>query len=107
MKRRSIAAIAFLAINFPTALLLRARPEPYGWLPDGATAPVQASGRVPDQGQQGQEGESYSVKDAMKMASFWLVLLANAVYSFGTSTSHVHFIPHLRFTGFTELLPRG
>lgn len=43
------------------------------------------------------------MKDAMKMASFWLVLLANAVYSFGTSTNHVHFIYHLRSTGFTAL----
>ena len=98
----TIAAIAFLVINFPMALLLRARPEPYGWLPDGATVPPQVSSGPGSKGQ-GQEGGSYSVKDAMKMASFWLVLLANAVYSFGTSTNHVHFIYHLRSTGFTAL----
>ncbi len=96
----TIAALAFLAINFPMALLLRARPEPYGWLPDGAAVPVQIPSGSGSKGQP-QEGGSYSVKDAMKMASFWLVLLANAIYSFGTSTNHVHFITHLRFTGFT------
>ena len=96
----TIAAITFLAINFPTALLLRARPEPYGWRPDGAPAPLQASGGSGAK-ERGQEDESYSVKDAIKMGSFWLVLLANAIYSFGTSTNHVHFITHLRFTGFT------
>ena len=98
----TISAIAFLVINFPMALLLRARPEPYGWLPDGATVPPRVSSGSGSKGQ-GQEGGSYSVKDAMKMASFWLVLLANAVYSFGTSTNHVHFIYHLRNTGFTAL----
>ena len=96
----TIAAITFLVINFPMALLLRARPEPYGWRPDGATAPLQASSGSGSK-EQRQDGESYSVKDAMKMTSFWLVLLANAIYSFGTSTNHVHFITHLRFTGFT------
>ena len=96
----TISAIAFLVVNFPMALLLRARPEPYGWRPDGAAVPLQASSG-PGSKEQRQDGESYSVKDAMKMASFWLVLLANAIYSFGTSTNHVHFITHLRFTGFT------
>ncbi|PZC48530.1 MAG: MFS family permease/MFS family permease [Chloroflexi bacterium] len=96
----AIAALVFLAINFPMALLLRASPEPYGWLPDGAVVPDQGSSKSDSKGI-GKDDGSYTVKDAMKTRAFWFVLLANSIYSFGTSTNHTHFITHLRFTGFT------
>ena len=96
----AIAAIAFIAINLPMALVLRHRPGPYGYLPDGDRAPS-VTGQGGGVGTQTQESEGFTVKEAVRSASFWLLLLSFAVYSFGLQVQLVHLIPHMRHSGFS------
>ncbi|MBI4201363.1 MAG: MFS transporter [Chloroflexi bacterium] len=97
-----VAGIGFLAINLPLSLLLRHRPEPYGYFPDGATAPspVPASSSDPADASR-QEGGSFTLKEALLSLPFWMVMAANTLYSFTTQVQHVHMIPHLRERGFS------
>ena len=96
----AIAAIAFIAINLPMAMVLRHRPEPYGYLPDGDRAPY-VTGLEGAPGPQTQESGSFTVKEAVRSAAFWLLLLSFAIYSFGLSVQLVHLIPHMRHSGFS------
>ena len=96
----AVAAIVSFVITIPMALVLRHRPEPYGYLPDGVRIPP-AGDAVFGRTHQPADDGSFTVKDAMRTLPFWMVLLANVFYSFSTSTNHVHMITHMRFTGFS------
>ena len=78
----AIAAIAYLAISLPAALVLRHRPEPYGYLPDGDRVPS-ATGQEGAPGPQAQGSDSFSVKEAVRSGAFWLLLFSFVIYSFG------------------------
>ena len=96
----TVAAIVSFVVTIPMALVLRHRPEPYGYLPDGARIPP-TDDTVPGRTPGPAHDESFTVKAAMHTLPFWMVLLANIFYGFSTSTNHVHMITHMRFTGFS------
>ena len=96
----NIVAIIFFVISLPMALVLRLRPEPYGYRPDGDMAPALTESGTTHEPQAGDDG-SFTVKEAFQSPAFWLVLLSNSLYGFSTSTNHVHFITHMRYTGFS------
>lgn len=98
----TFSALIFCGISLPLAFVIRHKPQQYGYMPDGDTfspksdtSPFESSTEFAD---------SFSVKEAMRSLSFWLVLLCNALYSFTTSVNHVHQIPQLRSQGFS---PQG
>ena len=96
----ALSAVAFCAISLPSALVLRRSPEPYGYLPDGEPAPVEPRG-ASVQGAQVEEERSFTVGEALRSSSFWLMLVANFLYSFMQQTQHVHVILHMRHEGFS------
>ncbi len=96
-----IAAIGFLIISLPLAQIIRHRPEPYGYLPDGRQSTPEDIKAPLTNDRKGQEEESFTVKDAMKHPSFWLLLIARALYGLTTTVHHVHQIPHMINRGFT------
>ena len=95
-----ICAFVFLLVSFPSALVLRDRPEPYGYLPDGEPLPTSKEGLAAVQGRRSDQ-VGFGVKEALRMRAFWMILLNMAIYSFMTQTYHVHFLSSLRFSGFS------
>lgn len=95
----AIAAITFVSISVPLALLLRHKPEQYGYFPDGADKAPEI--RRLRQSASGAPQDSLTVKEALRSMPFWAVAISNLVYSFATQIQHVHMIPHLRNEGFT------
>ena len=96
----AIAAIIFCVFSLPLAQVIRHRPEPYGYLPDGDHLPtITKDENVPHVSTD--EADSYSVKEALRSVAFWMVLFANALYGFCNNINLVHLIPALRVAGFS------
>ena len=91
------SAVVYCAISIPCALVIRDRPEKYGYLPDGEPLPPIADGakRAPPP-----EAEGFGAKQAMMTRAFWMILIVNMVFSCVTQTHQTHIITHLRYTGF-------
>ena len=95
-----ITALAFSAISVPLAMVIRNRPEPYGYLPDGINPEIDEGNDIGNLEKQ-IEPDGFTVLEAVRSPAFWLVLISNTSYSFTTAIQHVHWIPHLRHTGFS------
>lgn len=93
-------ALFFCAVSLPLAQIIRHRPQPFGLLPDGAPQEREFSiESVPTDATE--EGDSFTVLEAMKTRPFWMVLIARAFYGLTTNVHHVHQIPHLVNRGFS------
>ncbi len=94
-----ISAAGILVVGIPAVLIVRDRPEPYGYLPDG-DAPVadddQATGSAAAPPQQG-----IRVADALRMRSFWVLTLIFGLTSMGPSAMFLHQIPYFESIGFS------
>jgi MFS family permease len=93
---RSTAVISgclILAIGIPGAQFFRRSPEHYGLLPDGATPEVSDDGGerpvvVGDVG-------DFTVREAMRDRSFWLIAVGHGTALLVTATVPVHLVPYL------------
>ncbi|MFC2065845.1 MFS transporter [Chloroflexota bacterium] len=92
-----ITGVATFIISMPLSLLVRHRPEQYGYLPDGAERPgegieTEASRRLP---QLNGESSGLGVRQAMKTRTFWVFTLLVTISSAATHAIVVHVMPHL------------
>ena len=83
-------------VGIPLAMVARSRPEPYGYLPDGAThESVSASGEdVPDPVPE-RDSNGLTVAQAAHTRDFWVIVLIFALMFVGISGLMVHLIPLL------------
>lgn len=87
-------------ICVPLGYLVRHRPEPYGWLPDGddpSTAPATVVGAAAA-GVDNRTG--LTAKQAAKTLPFWILALVFGVLSLGPGTIFAIQTPHLQSAGF-------
>jgi MFS family permease len=87
-------------IGIPAALLLRHKPEPYGYLPDGAKpAHFMKDAAVPIQRRQPEVAapatDDFSVKDALRTPAFWLISGGHASALLVVSAVSLHQVPHM------------
>lgn len=89
-----------LILVAPVLLLMRRRPEDIGLLPDGAR-PVQtaggeaASARPRPRGRGGENEVSWTVGEALRTSSFWLVVLTAATATLASGTIGFSLVPYL------------
>ena len=103
-----IMGIATLTIGPPLSLLIRHRPEQYGYLPDGdkpgdRASLSQDSGGI-ELGRDMAAEKELSVRQALRTRTFWLLLLFNLFTSFFLSAMTVHEMPYLISLGISEKL---
>lgn len=95
--------VVMLALGVPLSLLIRDRPQDYGYMPDGVdTSPVTAEPipRSPTQPEARQQ--EHTVREALKTPAFWLVSFAFLFQQLGTSAVMVHVAPYLESVGFSR-----
>ena len=97
-----IAALVFCVVNLVLAQVIRHRPQPYGYLPDGGRIPT-SLGEAPSQGASVGADESFTAKDALRSRAFWLLLFGISLQSFHSSVYNLHMIPHMRNQGFSAV----
>jgi MFS family permease len=93
-----ILGLGMWVIGIPLALVIRSRPEPYGYLPDG-----RRSDEKTPQIQTQPKGEEIPFKEAVKNKAFHYVNMAEAIRMLTASAVVTHIMPYLDSLG----IPRG
>ena len=78
-------------VGLPLALLMRYRPEPYGYEPDGGTAGTAADAR----GWTGTEEIDFTPGEALRTRQFWVMNIGFLLRLMGTAAVPVHLIAFL------------
>jgi len=86
------AGITLWVIGIPIAMLMRHKPEQYGYTVDGG-APVKVTVKVDGQ-------EDFTAREALRTSAFWLLSIVFAIRLMVTAAVVVHFIPFLLDSGF-------
>ena len=87
------SGVIIIAAGMPMTALVRHRPEPYGYLPDGG--PAEGEG-ASDGAQPADAGEvNFTPREAMRTRSFWFISLGHAASLLVVSAVMVHLVAHL------------
>jgi MFS family permease len=81
-----VVALTVWTVGIPLALLIRHRPEPYGYLPDGAPRLAGGDGDEPEE-------RAISGRQALRMPAFWILALSFTVRVTTTTATSLHLIP--------------
>jgi sugar phosphate permease len=85
-----ILGIGLLIICIPLSLIIKDRPEDYGYLPDGNT----------DMREE-EKSDGFTLREAIRTHAFWLIALSYSLRYTGTSAVLVLAIPYLESIGFS------
>jgi len=88
------AAIGTWILIIPLSLVFRTRPEEYGMLPDGEQPSEAKKSSTRDD-----DSTRITVKQALKMRTFWLIGIGALVQTSGTVSVLTHMMPHFTHTG--------
>jgi len=93
----TILALGMLAIIMPLSLLVRHKPEQYGFLPDGKVQGISLidNGLVSSQPVE----VNVSAKQAIKTSTFWHIVLAYMCHAIIISAVFTHLMPYLSSIG--------
>ncbi len=89
-----IIGVFIIVIGIPIASLMRHRPEPYGYMPDGAIpdsssdAAAARSRRAPDL------SDDFTAREALQTSSFWYLTLSIAARSLVSGGVGLHLVPY-------------
>ena len=89
-----IIGVFIIVIGIPIASLMRHRPEPYGYMPDGAIpdsssdAAAARSRRAPDL------SGDFTAREALQTSSFWYLTLSIAARSLVSGGVGLHLVPY-------------
>ena len=98
----ALAVMTFLLIALPGWLFIRRRPEDFGLLPDGARLD-EAAGPSADIRGRDTDGEvSFTLAEAKRTASFWLLTLATMTVFFAQTAVNVHAVPSVEDRGVSQ-----
>ncbi|MFH0768133.1 MAG: MFS transporter [Chloroflexota bacterium] len=94
-----IVAIASWAICIPLSTLMRHKPGPYGYLPDGETRETipepEAVSKGAAEHESGSSATGFTAKEAIKTRVFWLFSCVFLFQHIATSAVMVHIVPYL------------
>ncbi len=101
----TIFGAVYLLTGLPLCLIMRHKPEPYGYLPDGDTPESKPTHAVSQNSASaatnGQSGEAdFTLPQAIRTKTFWMLALAGAGFSMSNSAVMTHQIPLLTHRGF-------
>lgn len=100
-----LMGFAIWILGIPLALVMRHRPEDYGYLPDGAAPSTQTENSALAVGQVGStetaEESNFTPKEAMLSSAFWLLGFTFVFRTLTTNAVNVHQIPFLLDQGFS------
>ncbi len=101
-----------LALGMPIALLMRHKPEDYGYLPDGATptGADEVSGASPGAGGKAsprEEQAEFGPLQSLKTRAFWFLGISQALRAFVTTGVTIHFVAMMVDRGFSFTAASG
>jgi MFS family permease len=93
--------IGVMAVGLPCTYLLRQRPEAHGLIPDG-DRPGQSAAAVTGKKPLAEPEFDFSVRQALRTRTFWLLSFGLALSSLGMGAVQVHLFLHLEGSGLTK-----
>ena len=98
-----IAGIGLIVTGVPVALYVKRSPESMGLLPDGVAPTSEQERQAPNNGAATTEQErEFNLKQAMKSAAFWKLILATTTRVGVFNSITVHFVPIMVWRGASE-----
>lgn len=94
----ALGVSTFAIATLPTFLLVRRRPEDMGLMPDGDPVPIATAGAAPTAAEL---EEQWTLREALHVRSFWLILCAAGGVAFIGPGINLHFLPFNRDSGFS------
>ena len=88
------SGVGILLIGLPLVQLFRRRPEDYGLRPDGAAPALEQTSEAAVTSDQA-AGSDFTVGEALRDRSFWLVSIGHGMALLAVFTVMVHLVPHL------------
>ncbi|OGL10745.1 MAG: hypothetical protein A3F92_11790 [Candidatus Rokubacteria bacterium RIFCSPLOWO2_12_FULL_71_22] len=82
-----MSGVMILLLGLPMAQLVRHRPEPYGYLPDGDAPGARAAAPA--------AGSDFTAREAMRTRAFWYISLGHGAALLVVSAVMVHLIGHV------------
>lgn len=92
--------LGILIIGLPLTLIVRHKPEQYGYLPDGEAGAVAAAGEILTSARNGEV--DVTVKAAVKSRTFWHLAVALVTPFIGISAVQVHIMPAMSTVGISR-----
>jgi len=90
--------ILIMAVTIPLALgVVRTRPSEMGLYPDGDGAPV---GEAPDETREGGTKQGFSLRQAMRTPTFWIIAVSFCCYTFASMGVLQSTVPFLEDIGY-------
>ena len=101
--RRAMLAVGLgvLPIVLPLSLMIRHKPEDYGYLPDGDAAEVMKDADGTQRPTASEEA-SISIKDVLKGRTFWQIAVSSACHAFVVGAVVTHMMPYLSSVDITR-----
>ncbi len=101
-----ILGMGMAVVGLPMAVLVRHRPEQYGYVPDGQSGPpAKAAGADAEASARTNtpiEEVDFTIWEALKTRAFWILSLAFGFRTLAISATVIHQIPLLTDRGFSE-----
>lgn len=97
-----LAGIIILAVALPSGLRIYRNPEALGLFPDGKPPPEEITQKR--RGNRKISGREFSVREALRTFSFWLLFLAISLRIFVTIALTIHFVPLYVWKGSSEVV---
>jgi len=106
------AIIMFASIPFTIAFVKPHRPEHYGLMPDGVRLESTSGDNqgMVEKGKEyaaGLEEIEFTLKQAMRTSSYWLLIVVTIAFSFTGGAFNIHIIPFLTDRGISETAAAG
>lgn len=102
--------IIMVFVLIPTTLFMRRRPEDMGLLPDGEPAPIETEkngsgeARAASAAKGADLEESWTLKEALRMPTLWLIIAATDLAGMSISGIGFHQVPYVTDIGFSSAI---
>lgn len=99
-----IVGIFIIVMGIPIASLMRHRPEPYGYMPDGA--PPDESGNGSEEARERRQpdlSQDFTAREALMTSSFWYLTLSIAARSLVSGGVGLHLVPYFVDLGASDV----
>ncbi|MXY46776.1 MAG: MFS transporter [Chloroflexi bacterium] len=98
-----IIGVFTIVMGVPIAALMRHRPEPYGYMPDGASPAPSDEPDAASRRRQPDLSQDFTAREALMTSSFWYLTLSIAARSLVSGGVGLHLVPYFVDLGASDV----
>lgn len=98
-----VIGVFIIVLGVPIAALMRHRPEPYGYMPDGVAPESGSDADSARRRQQPDLSQDFTAREALQTSSFWYLTLSIAARSLVSGGVGLHMVPYFVDLGASDV----